>query len=122
MKFVLSNLTSINRLPISKFAASDTVTNAYVALVGQCLPTTGHNKALKYDSSKFLLYSRMSERSRVRKLMFSPKTLKEDPDWANLGDFRQKLPEHPLPFSPVPSNPPLRSRPNFLTPIASALP
>jgi hypothetical protein len=53
--------------------------------------------------------------------MFSPKTLKEDSDWANLGDFRQKLPEHPLPFSPVPANPPLRSRPNFLTPIASAL-
>lgn len=63
----------------------------------------------------------MSERSVVRSVMFSPKTLKEDPDWANLGDFRQKLPEHPLPFFPSPSESTIEVSTKLLTPIASAL-
>ena len=54
--------------------------------------------------------------------MFQPKALEKDPDWANLGDFRQKLPEHPLLFSPVPANSTIEvSTVLFNSPIASAL-
>lgn len=109
-KFVLPNLTSINRLPISKFAASDTVTTAYVASVGQCPSTTGLNKSVEYGSlyQASTLEQRMSERSGVRSVMVdvSSHALKKNPDWANLGDFRQKLPEHPLLFPQSQQDPP----------------
>lgn len=47
--------------------------------------------------------------------MFPPMPFEKNPDWANLGDFRQKLPEHPLLFPQSQQDPPLRSRPKLST-------